>query len=82
MGVETIYVVSSMVLLTVVTLGVAHYRLGVPSTPCVAAVFPTILVGSVSVAWLRTVLDLHIFAVPAGVGVVVLLLEAVATVTR
>ena len=38
MGAETIFVVSSMVLLATVTLGVARYRLGVSATACIATV--------------------------------------------
>ena len=74
MAAELVYTVASMTLLGIVAVGVARTKLGAPDAACMVAVLPTIVVGSWTVVWLRSLLELHLFAVPAGVGLVVLAL--------
>ena len=77
MAAELVYVVASMALLGIVASGVARSELGAPATACWSAVLPTMVVGTVATRWVRATLDLHFFAVPLGVGVVVLVLAVV-----
>ena len=77
MAAELVYVVASMALLGIVTLGVSWTELGVPGVVCWVAVLPMVAVGSAVALWLQAALDLHLYSVPAGVGVVVLAIGGV-----
>ena len=81
MAAELVYVVTAMALLGVVTLGVSWIKLGVPAVVCWVAVIPMVTVGSVVALWLQSALALHLYSVPAGVGLVVLGLGGVSVAT-
>ena len=71
---EVVYLVATMTVLSTVSVGVARYELDVPTTACWSAVLPTMVVGTVATRWVRATLELHFFAVPLDVGVMVLVL--------
>ena len=82
MATELVFTLASVTLLSVVAVGVVRTKLGAPDAACLIAVLPTIAVGSASVIGIRSLLGLHLFAVPAGVGLVVVALAGFAVATE
>lgn len=81
MGVTAIYVIASAALLAVTTTGVAREKLEVSNPVCMVAVPSITAVGSGFTIALQSLLGLHVFAVPAGFGVVILVQAAFVVAT-